>query len=111
MKTIIFSIAALFLLSGCHKPEVNYDEIFTAPKLEIKNNEIIATGGSSKVASASYVIPHIKIEENKIYVFGTLSLRNNIKDKGKLPRDNKSRKWEAYWINRDSTLVKIGIEN
>ena len=111
MKTIIFSIAALFLLSGCHKPEVNYDEIFTAPKLEIKNNEIIATGGSSKIASASYVIPHVKIEENKIYVFGTLSLRNNIQVRIKMHRDKKYQKWEAYWINRDGTLVKLEIEN
>jgi hypothetical protein len=107
MKFIATTILIIFtfLLIGCPKPEVNYDEIFTPPLAKIIRGELVLKCGSSKTASACYVKPHVNIEKDIIYVFGTLSLSNDIEKKIKLPSTNFT--WKIYWLNKDGSLIEM----
>lgn len=106
IKQIVITFSLLFTLAGCIKPEVNYNEMFSPPSAIIINNKLIIKGGPSNIASASYVIPHAKIKENKIYVYGTLSFsKDNSEKKINLPTERKD--WEIYWINRDGSEIEI----
>ena len=108
MKNLISKttlIILTLLLAGCDKPEVNYNDIFSPPEAKIIQNELILKGGSSKMDSACYVVPHAKIDRNIIYVFGTLSLTNNVEKKIKLP--NTDLPWKIYWVNKDESLIEI----
>ncbi len=106
-KIIITTILIIFtlLLVGCPKPEVNYNEIFTQPSARIIQSELVLKGGSSKTASACYVKPHAKFEKDTIYVFGTLSLSNDIETKINLPNTNIA--WKIYWLNKDGSLIEM----
>lgn len=105
-KVTKIAILVLVALSGCVKPKVNYNEMFSPPSANLINNELIIKGGPSCVASASYVIPHVKIKENQIYIYGTLSLsKHNIEKKINLPTEIKN--WEIYWINRDGSVIEM----
>ena len=107
---IFLFMLVLISLTGCTKPEVNYDELFTPPSASIAQNQLIIKAGSSNKASACYVIPYAKIKDNKIYVYGTLTLvtslsKDNIEKKIQLPKYKNT--WEIYWVNRDGSLIKI----
>lgn len=104
-KTLI-AICLLFILTGCIDPEVNYNEMFNLPSAKIINNELILKGGPSNIASASYVVPHAKIKDNQIYVYGTLSFsQKKIQKNINLPKANKD--WKIYWVNKDYSLIEF----
>jgi hypothetical protein len=106
IKEIGTVILLLFGLAGCFKPEVDYNEMFGSPSAKIINNELIIKGGSSSVASASYVVPHAKIKENQIYVYGTLSFsKNNTEKRISLPKTKNA--WSVYWVNKDYSLIEM----
>jgi len=105
MKKIVLIILLSLAITGCTKPKVNYNEMFDAPTAEINNNELIIKGGASRVASTSYVVPHARIKEDKIYIYGTLSLQDNIEKKMKLPKEEKD--WKIWWINKDGSLIEM----
>ncbi|MBN1474200.1 MAG: hypothetical protein JW914_06265 [Syntrophaceae bacterium] len=106
-KITVTTILILFtvFLTGCLKPEVNYNELFTPPSARIIKDELFLKGGASKKASACYVKPHAKIEKDTIYVFGTLSLSNDIETKINLPNANIT--WKIYWLNKDGSLIEM----
>ena len=100
------TILLLFILAGCINPEVNYTEMFTPPSAKIVNNKLILEGRASNVASASYVIPHAKIQDKEIYVYGTLSFsQKNIQKKIRLSKLDKD--WKIYWVNKDHSLIEM----
>jgi len=105
MKKAGMLILILLLLTGCSKPEVNYNEVLGSPYAKIENNELIMKGGPSTVASTSYVVPHAEIKDNKIYIYGTLSFKKDIEKKVELSQ--KISKWTIYWVNKDGTLIEM----
>ena len=98
-------------MSGCRKPEVNFDEMFTKPTVKIQNKTLILTGGAHRLASAHYVSPRARIEKDRIYVYGIMTTnRKAVTKQISLRVQMKQVDWKIYWLNKDGSQTEMQME-
>jgi hypothetical protein len=104
----LLSICVVLCISGCKKPEVDFDEVFTEPTATIQDNTIILTGGPHRLASIHYVAPRARIETDTIYVYGVMTTdATAMTNRVVLPSKEPAGGWTIKWINKNGATIEM----
>jgi hypothetical protein len=105
---VLVMFGMVLSVSGCKKPEVNFDEMFTEPTATIQGNTLVITGGAHRLASAYYVLPRARIDQDTIYVYGVMSLFGSaITNHISLAHTRPAGGWNIKWVNKDGTMIDM----
>ena len=105
---VVLLCTIVLCMSGCQKPEVDFDEVFTKPTARIQGDTVILTGGPHRLASAHYVSPRAKVKQDSIYVYGIMTMRaGSLTNRVSLPSQPPQGGWKIKWVNKDGTTVEM----
>jgi hypothetical protein len=101
--------AVFSLLSGCSmSSDINFNRMTTTPTASITGDKLTIKLGTPTHASASWVWPKVKIDNDMIYVFGNLRFRESQSEYSiRLPETRP--KWNILWVNQDGSTTPIPL--
>lgn len=96
-----------FFLSGCEEPMVNYNSFLEKPFAVKKENSLEINLGYT-AASASWVKPSMRFEDDALYISGTLTFKeSNRVVTVQLP--DPSKKYRVFWVDEDGKKTQIAV--
>ena len=98
------------VLTGCHSPEIKFNDIRPTPTATIASNNVIVHLGGDYLNSALWVHPKFRVKDQTVYVFGYHTLKEMSREYViKLPASANSKTITVVWLNPDGSHITIPI--
>jgi hypothetical protein len=108
-STILTLVLGL-VLTGCHKPEVNFTDMRPTPTATVSGGTVAVHLGGDYLNSATYVHPKARVEGQTVYIFGYRSLKKQDRECiVQLPASVSAQAVAVFWINPDGSRITVPI--